>query len=281
MGQVIREESRRMISATCSTVKNCGNIRTCQKCASRRQRDIANAAEALERQHGQLTFTRLTPESNTQDEIRRLRASFIRRALAPAGIWTIETGETFGALHINILSPKPAPARWRGCSSYSELVRCTSREAAAYIAKQSGMPPIEQYSGNLYGAFGQLFSYLTSENAHATVQAAALEVSMRSPTRSQTLKESKTMRTTPSTDPENWILREDLYDPAQPTFYRPDAPEKSNPPYHRKEKSKEERIEIMRRHLPNIYAIIGKPEPAHPVLIGANNDTNEWAEGRE
>jgi len=243
-----------MIGISCSGVKNCGNIRTCQRCARARQRDIANAAEALERQHGQLTLTVLAPENNTQEEIRRLRASFIRRAVSPAGIWTIETGELFGGLHINILSPKPAPAKWRDCKTYSELVRTTSREAAAYIAKQSGMPPIEQYSGNLYGAFGQLFTYLTDNRAYPTVQAAAFEVSMATPPGTLRQQEDEAMRSTPGNDKENWICRNDLFNPNRPTGYDPKNPEGSNPPWQRKEKTKEERAEIMRRHLPNLYA---------------------------
>jgi hypothetical protein len=250
-----------MLPTSCSGVNHCGNIRLCDRCAKARQRKIADAAEILEQQYGQLSLTVITPDINTQDEIKRLRASFLRRTVSPSGIWTIETGEKFNGLHLNILSPKPAPARWRSATTYSELVRYTTREAAAYISKRSGMPPIEQFIGNLYGTFGQLYNYLTDNKICPTVQAAAIEVSLSQPPKTLNTTEEEPMKSTPCNDPENWVKRNDLTNPNKPMSYYPFEPEKSNPPYHRKMKTKEERAEIMRRHLPNIYAAISKPTP--------------------
>jgi hypothetical protein len=270
-----------MIKPSCTGVNHCGNARTCQRCAHIRQAKIADAAEALEDQHGQLTLTVLVPEKNTQDEIRRLRASFIRRALAPAGIWTVETGEAFAGLHLNILSPKPAPARWRNCNSYQELVRCTSREAAAYIAKQAGMPPVQQYSGNMSGNFGQLFSYLSSNHAHPVVQAVAIEVTMTSNKTKKPKQEDGEMNDTPTSNPAGWERRNDLYDESKPPSYVPNRPDQCNPPYTRKEKTKEERAEIMRKHLPNLYAAIKQPAKIQekPRMVTVDDDI--WEEGRE
>lgn len=243
-----------MFITSCSGKNHCGNIRNCERCARARQAKIANAAQLLEQQHGQLTLTVLVPTINTQPEINRLRASFLRRAVSPSGIWTVESGTLFNGLHLNVLSPKPALARWHNASTYSELVRTTSRDAAAYISKRSGMPPIEQYTGNLYGAFGQLYTYLINNKSHPTVQAAAIELTMSGNKPNTPTPETNHMTSTPTNDPSNWIRRDDLKSHHRPPSYYPNAPELSNPPYHRRVKPLAERKEIMRKHLPNLYA---------------------------
>lgn len=161
---------------TCSSRSNCNNIRECNHCAQERQGRIAGVAEEIEKQYGQLTMTVIKPEQNTSAAIRAVHASFLRRALTPAGIWTIETGELFNGLHINILSPEIMAARWKGCKTYSEAVRTTARDAAAYISKRSGMPALEQYNGRLYGAFGKIGEMLVDQEHYPVVQAAAVEL---------------------------------------------------------------------------------------------------------
>lgn len=205
----------------CSTRSRCGNARECEYCATTRQMQIAGMAEALGEQWGQLTMTVIKPESNTAAAVKAVHASFMRRALAPAGIWTVETGELFGGLHLNILSPKPMAARWRGCETYSELLRTTARDAGAYIAKREGIPSAEQYPGRLYGSFGQIGEILATQERMPILQAAAIEVAMGGGKGAEV-----------------------------------------NPPLklegRTRETTKEERAEIMRRHLPNLYAAMGK-----------------------
>lgn len=234
-----------ILTTSCAGVNRCGNSKICARCASIRQAKLATMAEKLEKEFGQLSLTVLCPEKNTPDEIKRLRASFVRRAIAPAGLWTIETGRQFAGLHINILSPTPALKRWKKAASYSELVLTTAREAAAYISKRSGMPPIEQYSGKLYGSFGQLFQYLINEKATAEVQAAAIEVSLSG--------ENYKM-------PKNKIFSREQdwsrLNHGRPTFYNPDFPNDCNPPLKEIESTREQRLEIMRKHLPNLNAAI-------------------------
>lgn len=247
-----------MSTGNCSSRSRCGNARTCDFCARARQQKLANYAEHMEKQHGQLTLTVLCPDKNSQQEINRLRASFVRRSLAPAGIWTVETGSQFNGLHLNILSPRPAPARWRDCKTYSELVQTTSREAAAYIAKRSGMPQPEQYAGRLMGTFGQLFTFLASDQVPPTVQAAAIELTLSGKGDTMTKAELDKPKSTPANDPANWYEDAASYDPNKPSGYCPNNPEESNPPWRRRALSLDERREIMRRHLPGIYAAIGK-----------------------
>jgi len=281
-----------MLPTSCYGVNHCGNIRTCDRCAKARQKKIADAADRLEQQHGQLSLTVLVPAKNTQDEIKRLRASFLRRAVAPSGIWTVETGEKFGGLHLNILSPKPAPARWRAASTYSELVRCTAREAAAYIAKRSGMPPIEQYIGNLYGTFGQLFTLLSSGLMPPVVQAAAIEITLTG-----VIKMHKAPNPidhieyrTPEEEKIGWD--EMTLVNGVPCWYskKDKTIWTTKPP--RQKHSVEVRREIMRQHLPNIYAAISKPmaEPGCARSLHTENaqeqgraidKTGAWPEGRE
>lgn len=165
------------LGTKCTSRSRCYNARECDYCAARRQQQIAGIAEKIEQQHGQLTLTRYTPKENTAAAIKAVHASFMRRALAPTGIWTVEAGELFGKLHLNIISPAPKAARWK-CQSYSELLTGTAREAAAYISKRKGIPTPEQYAGRLYGSFGMIGVILATQETVPIVQGAAIEVAL-------------------------------------------------------------------------------------------------------
>jgi predicted transcriptional regulator len=160
----------------CTPRSRCRNARECDHCAGVRQSQIADIAERIEEEHGALTLTVIKPAENTMAAVKALHASFMRRALAPAGLWTVETGEQFRRLHLNILSPKPLPAKWRHCQSYEQLVCTTARDAAAYIAKRAGMPDELQYRGRLYGSWGQVGVILATQEQYPVVQAATLEI---------------------------------------------------------------------------------------------------------
>lgn len=165
----------------CSPRSRCERTRDCDYCAAARQRKIGDVAEAIEREHGQLTMTVLKPIDNTAAEIKRLHARFMRRSLAPAGIWTVEKGEQFGRLHLNYISPKPIPDKWKRCETYTELLEVTARDAAAYITKRSGMPDKKQYAGRLYGSWGKVGEILVSKEmieAAPIVTAATMEAAL-------------------------------------------------------------------------------------------------------
>jgi hypothetical protein len=208
-------------------------------------------ADKLEKQHGPLSLTVLVPEKNTQDEIKRLRASFIRRAISPAGIWTVETGTHFAGLHLNILSPAPAPSKYRKCKTYSELIRTTSRDAAAYISKQSGMPALKQYAGNLFGGFGQFINFCVADDAPATVQAAALEVVI-----------SGRMYAEPAARTQYELQNWPLFNSDKPPFFDLNKPKECNPPLHADTRSLADFRVIMQRHTAAIHAAIAPRQQA-------------------
>lgn len=239
---------------TCTSRSRCENARKCDYCASRRQQQIAGVAEAIEQQYGPLTMTVIKPHDNTAAAVKAVHASFMRRALAPAGIWTIETGELFGGLHLNILSPRPQEARWRGCDTYSELLRTTARDAGAYIAKRSGMPPVEQYPGRLYGSFGQIGEILATQERVPVVQAAMLEVVISAARGAEPMPDKRVFARE-----QDWSR----LDKSKPTFYNPEFPHECNPPLLLESgtapaSTLEQRRELMRKHLPNLYAAIGR-----------------------
>lgn len=218
---------------------------------------IAEVAERMEQQYGQLTMTVLKPEQNTAEAVMALRASFLRRKLAPAGIWTVETGTKFLGLHLNILSPKPLHTKIKRCESYSEILRESGRAAAAYIAKRSGMPAREQYSGELWGSFGQIGQILVNQNSAPVVQAASVEVALSGGVSVDRLSaNSESEYRTDQDEARGWREGEQFQgrrvwwclDGSGEYTYKPPRPQLT----------REERAAIMRRNLPNLYAAIGK-----------------------
>jgi hypothetical protein len=243
----------------CTPRSRCRNARGCEYCARVRQQQIGAVAEKLEQQHGQLTMTVLKPEQNTAKAVKALHASFMRRALAPAGLWTVEQGTLFGGLHLNILSPKPLPARWRG-QCYSELLTMTARDAAAYISKREGMPEPVQYSGRLYGSWGKVGEVLMRQGGNAIVQAAAVELAMSGGVTMRQQMQGGIEYRTDEEEREGWT-EGDPVDGARVWWSNRD-PLKYTRKHPRPQLSKEERAEVMRRNLPNIYAALGKVKEA-------------------
>lgn len=219
---------------------------------------IAGVAERIEQQYGTLSMTVIKPEQNTEAAIRAVKASFLRRKLAPAGIWTVETGTLFDGLHLNVLSPQPLHVRLKKSESYSEILRTTARDAAAYIAKRSGMPSRERYGGELWGSFGtfgKVGELFAGEGVPPVVQAAAVEVAI-SPRRAEPVIAGGVDYRSAAEEAEGWVEgapvdgRRVWWSKADPTRYT------WKPPY--PEVSREQRAEVMRRNLKNLYAAVGK-----------------------
>jgi len=234
-----------MLTQNCDHGKRCGNIRTCEKCARARQKLYADRAEYMERQYGQLALTTIVPDDPTTANIKALRASMIRRKIAPSGIWTVETGELAGHLHLNIISPTPSTVQFTRAQSYSELITTTGRAAAAYITKRKGIPSPEQFTGKTAGTFGLLYEYLASNKVAPLVQAASLQKFI-----DPTFTPALARRT--ESPKQDWSK----YDPSKPMFYNPDEPNFCNPPLFRVIQSAEEARETAARHLPHIFAIM-------------------------
>lgn len=159
----------------CKLNPPCGHWRTCELCARIRQKKIADAAQALEAKQGRLCLSVARPPENTAGAIRSLRDQIVRSKLAPAGIWTIETGELFMGLHLNILAPARFSDALRRAGHHVELVQSSARAAAAYISKRAGMPEEQQYRGRLYGKWGNISEVImTSESLETAAPRAAL-----------------------------------------------------------------------------------------------------------
>lgn len=159
----------------CSASQPCGCFRTCPACARKRQADIADQAEKIAATGAPIFLTTIRPPENNEASLRATRAAIFRAGIAEFGLWTIETGQKFNGLHINVLSTKPKiPPRFAGLS-WSEAINTSARAAAAYISKQSGMPSPGQYSGRLYGSFGNLKDLFVREDMPLMIQAAAIE----------------------------------------------------------------------------------------------------------
>lgn len=165
----------------CTPRNLCRQWRTCARCAAIRQAKAADYAEALEKTHGHLWLSVLKPDENTEHAIRALRAHMLRNTVAPAGLWSIETGSKYAGLHLNLLTPgRPFTDRLMK-TTWSAAINTTSRAAAAYITKQSGAPAETQYNGRLYGTFGNMADILTRQDMPLLISAAAIETIITPP----------------------------------------------------------------------------------------------------
>jgi len=220
---------------SCTGAHFCGHWRICDRCARIRAARFADRAEYLEQRHGRLALAVAKPEGNTARAIRQLRDRLVRAKLAPAGMWTIETGELFAGLHLNLLLPSSHLSRAEASVEHIDIIRTSSRAAAAYICKRSGMPTPSQYDGRLQGEWGSIMHHLmkgTSLQA-APSQAAALAMALGS---------KRTIENYYKTDEqlEELILKSHAAN---------------------KEKTRDEYAAIMRRNLSAVYmALQPKPE---------------------
>lgn len=139
---------------------------------------MADRAEALEGQFDTLFMSVLKPHDKTEAAIHKIRAALLRRAFAPAGIWSVETGEKMGGLHLNIIAPTPINRAMRDCETWSEALTTTARAAAAYINKPEGFPNKAEYSGHLAGSWSKIADLFTSRHMPATIQAASAEAAL-------------------------------------------------------------------------------------------------------
>lgn len=125
--------------------------------------------------------------------IARDRERFVARLaqISEGGLWTIETGERAGGLHINViagtldgLAAADLAACWPGGSSAdfwsTDIPRRDARRVAAYASKRSALPDPDYYGGRLYGSWGTwkrpLAALVESPASSPVAAAAALDV---------------------------------------------------------------------------------------------------------
>lgn len=188
------------ISSPCSHGQNSANYRLCPYCAAVRQKQIADKAQRLEHQFPKLFLSVIKPSDNTAKVIQHLRAALLRRAFAPAGLWSVESGEKLGGLHLNIIAPAPIVKAIQGCSTWSEAITTSARICAAYINKPGSFPDRAEYSGNITGSWSRIPDLFTDPKMPATVQAASLEAALSGRTPDHYLAEANIST---NTTPEN------------------------------------------------------------------------------
>ena len=150
----------------------------CKYCAAVRQYEIANKAEAMERQFPRLFLSVIKPLDKTGAAITKLRAALLRRQFAPAGLWSVESGEKAGGLHLNIIAPAPVVKSIQGATTWAEVLTTTARAAAAYINKPGSFPDRAEYSGNLTGSWSRIPDLFAHRDMPPTVQAASFEYAL-------------------------------------------------------------------------------------------------------
>lgn len=159
----------------CYPTRPCNNFRVCERCARQRQRQLADSAETMERIHGALSLTRLTPDDAGGHAVRVIREAYQQRCKANAGIWTIEAGELGGKLHANIITPVHRPIILTGASSWTQPIIGNVRNVAAYIGKRSQIPALRDYDGHTRGRWGSLSAWLLDPASDLVPRAASIE----------------------------------------------------------------------------------------------------------
>lgn len=214
-----------MDNSTCTYKNRCKNWRVCEYCAKVRQKKIADLADALFDKSAPLYFSVLRPSRSTEREIKRIRASFIRYSLTEKGLWSVETGEKFAGLHLNVISQGGRMPHIRDCETYSELISTSARAVAAYITKSTGIPAEDFYTGRIFGTFGRLNESFSHRVMPACVQAASIEALLN-----------------PDADQANAIIKTPPYCPGWEPVY----------------KSKAEYYEIAKAHLPELLKAVNR-----------------------
>jgi len=181
----------------CTKAQRCELFKTCEICARIRQAKIATKAEKLDILAEPLFFSVFKPHENTTKGIQALRASIIRRKLTVGGLWTVEKGEQFGQLHLNLISPELKHHKIKNCETWSQAITTSTRSAAAYISKQKGIPDDNTYSGQLYGTFGQIFDIAVNKGMTPVVQGAAIEMMLNPDIKQKALNNQSQPRQAP------------------------------------------------------------------------------------
>lgn len=152
--------------------------KNCELCARSRQATLAWRGEMLEKQFDTLFLSVLTPIDKTASAIQRIRAGLLRSNFAPAGVWSVESGEKCGGLHLNIIAPAPVTRLFRDCATWSQALTTSGRAAVAYINKREGFPERAEYAGNFTGSWSTIPAFFTSNRMPPVVMAASAEAAL-------------------------------------------------------------------------------------------------------
>lgn len=159
----------------CLPHSRCGKYRVCAFCARVRQAHVADLAEKLFAEYGTVYLARFTPELNTKSEIERLKDAIKRQLDHEHGLWSIESGTDKNLLHINVLSHMPRFKQLKRAEYWQGQQAKNIRQLAAYMVKQSQIPPIEIYNGRQFGTWQSMKSALENKQQLPIIQAAQAE----------------------------------------------------------------------------------------------------------
>lgn len=150
-------------SIPCLPASRCKQWKVCSYCAAIRQAQIASVAEQGASLSRRVTFAVVrTAAPNDIDKARERLLRSLKSSI-DGGIWTIETGRKTAGLHVNLILGSDSPIEAATIARYwssdadilaQEIPHKDTRNIAAYISKQGGVPPPGEYSGRLYGSYG-------------------------------------------------------------------------------------------------------------------------------
>lgn len=160
----------------CNPRGRCGRFRTCMPCARLRQARFADLAQAL-LEHENATFlTRITPVISSKAEITRVKAAVQHQLGKQKAVWSIEIGTITHQLHLNLISPLASFKPIKNASQHTTPQIINLRQAAAYMLKQSQIPPADAYTGRQSGSWSNPIAALAQSKKNPLLQALALQL---------------------------------------------------------------------------------------------------------
>lgn len=156
----------------CKKGSRCGLFRICKFCARVRQAHVADIAEQVLSHYPVLYPARITPDINSPVEIERIKSAIKRQLGAYSGLWSVEVGEVFGLLHLNIITPKNILKPIKGTHYWQGQALENLRRYAAYMVKPSQIPDLSQYRGRQFGSWQSMTDLFKNERQLPVIQGA-------------------------------------------------------------------------------------------------------------
>lgn len=162
--------------SVCNPRGRCGKYRTCMPCARLRQARFADLAQALLENENTTFLTRITPVISSKAEITRVKAAVQHQLGKQKAVWSIEIGTIAHQLHLNLISPLASFKPIKNASQHTTPQIVNLRQAAAYMLKQSQIPPEDAYTGRQSGSWNNPISSLAQSKTNPLLQALALQL---------------------------------------------------------------------------------------------------------
>lgn len=163
---------------SCNSKFPCRKYFTCARCARIRQSRIARTIHQPASEQQCRTWQVYKVDEDAHIPTITAKITRALRPLVAGGMWTIEYGNKGMGLHLNVLTAShtaPPPLHIDGISHrwQSDIKQTDSGFVAAYITKQSQLPPREMYAGRTVALFGDWRGRDAKPLREYTVQAGA------------------------------------------------------------------------------------------------------------